>query len=52
MDVTAIEDALNNFVYNAHPSNADANAPATIGDINKLIEATVILVNKIINEIE
>ena len=50
MDVTAIEAALNNFVYNAHPSNADSNAPATVGDINKLINATIVLVNEIIKE--
>lgn len=54
MDVIAIEAALNNFINNAHPSNtnADASTPATVGDINKLIEATVVLVNEIINEIE
>lgn len=49
MDKTAIEEALNQFVSNAHPSNASSNAPATVGDINRLIEATTTLVVNILN---
>lgn len=52
MDKTAIEEALNQFVSAARPSNASSNAPATVGDINDLIDAATILVVNILNALD
>lgn len=32
-----IYDAIRHFKFSASPSNSDASAPATVGDVNRLI---------------
>lgn len=47
MDVDRIQKALEDFKFYSAPSNGDSSAPATVGDIHKLIDRIEILVNEI-----
>ncbi|MGP1613003.1 MAG: hypothetical protein ACTTG8_07905 [Catonella sp.] len=42
-----VQNLINRFLFSAKPSSGDSSAPATIGDINKLIEKVVELVRDI-----
>lgn len=47
-----LEDAIEQFRFSAKPSSADSNAPATIGDINKLIDKIAVLAEAIKDSIQ
>lgn len=51
-DTQRLRKALKDFSFYSHPSSADDSAPATVGDINKLIKNINTLMNVFINEIE
>ena len=47
-----LEDAIEQFRFSAKPASADSNAPATIGDINKLIDKIAVLAEAIKDSIQ
>lgn len=52
MDKKKIQKALNQFSFQASPSNRTGSDPATIRDINRLVDETKKLVTIIVDAIE
>ncbi|WP_303839451.1 hypothetical protein [Selenomonas ruminantium] len=52
IDTDKLRQAVNTFVHQARPSDSNRQSPATIGDINKLIDRTATVLNQFIDEIE
>ena len=42
-----VQNLINRFLFSAKPSSGDSSAPATVGDINKLVEKIAELVHDI-----
>ena len=42
-----VENLINRFLFSAKPNNGDSSAPATVDDINKLVEKIAELVHDI-----
>ena len=47
-----LRQAVSDFAFDASPTSASASTPATVGDVNKLIEKTAIVLNQFIEELE
>ena len=52
IDTDALRQAVQSYKFYARPSNATCGTPATVDDINNLIDYTAKLVNTLIAEIE
>lgn len=52
MDENRIQKAVEHFKFYAKPSNANRSAPATVGDIHKLIEQTEKLINEVVTSLK
>lgn len=52
IDTDALRKAVQSYKFYARPSSATFGSPATVDDINKVIDYTAKLVNTLISEIE
>ena len=52
MSKIEIERAIEHFNFSARPTNGSSSAPATVGDINRLINEVVKLASVIANSLE
>lgn len=52
MSKIEIERAIEHFKFSVRPSNGSSSTPATVGDINKLIDEVAKLARVIANSIE
>ncbi|WP_297569039.1 hypothetical protein [uncultured Anaerovibrio sp.] len=52
VDIEKLRQAVKDYDFYSRPSNSGSSSPATVGDINKLIDRTVIVLNSFINELE
>ena len=52
IDTQALRQAVKSFKFYASPSSGNYSEPATVGDINKLIQQTAKLMDALIDEIE
>ena len=52
VDTNKLRQAVINFAFYSRPSNCNDNHPATVRDINKLIDKTAIVLKQFIDELE
>lgn len=52
LDTEKLRNAINNYLLSSKPTSGSANTPATVGDINKVIQHTANLFNTFIDELE
>lgn len=52
IDTDALRKAVQSYKFYAQPSSATCGSPATVDDINRVIDYTAKLVNTLIAEIE
>jgi len=51
VDIEKLQKAVSNFAYYSRPSSSDGSSPATVRDINNLIEQTTTVLNQFIDEL-
>lgn len=51
VDVEKLRQAVNTFSFYARPTQANTSAPATVQDINNLVNQTATVLHRFINEL-
>lgn len=51
-DTSSLRQAVENFKYNSRPSSSNGSDPATVRDINNLINETGKVLNQIIDTLD
>ena len=52
IDTDALREAVQSYKFYAQPSNATCGSPATVDDVNRVIDYTAKLVSTLIREFE